>query len=130
MRYKNIRLRCIRFHRRHLHKALLGLLHPQFRLQGQDFGRGIPKDKLDKVFETFFQVDSGMDRKFGGAGLGLAISRGIVVSHGGKIWVESKVEKGSTFSFTLPVKPVKNAEKKFKTLDMFGLGKMEGSGND
>jgi len=96
----------------------------------QDFGRGIPKDKLDKVFETFYQVDSGADRKFGGAGLGLAISRGIVISHGGKIWVESKEGNGSKFSFTLPVKPVKNAEKKFKTLDMFGLDKIGGSRND
>ena len=42
----------------------------------QDFGRGIPKDKRDKTFETFYQVDSGADRKFGGAGLGLAVSKG------------------------------------------------------
>ena len=87
----------------------------------QDFGRGIPKDKQDKVFETFYQVDSGEDRKFGGAGLGLAVSKGIVVSHGGRIWVESREGKGSTFSFTLPLKPVEDVEERFKAVDMFGL---------
>lgn len=92
----------------------------------QDFGRGIPKDKQDRVFETFYQVDSGMDRKFGGAGIGLAISRGIIISHGGKIWVESKEGKGSTFRFTLPVKPVKGVEERFKEVDMFLLEEKKG----
>lgn len=87
----------------------------------QDFGKGIPKNKQKKIFETFYQVDSGMDRKFGGAGLGLAISRGIILSHGGKIWVESKVGKGSTFKFTLPIKPVVDHEERFKEVDIFGL---------
>ncbi len=89
----------------------------------EDFGRGIPKDKQDKVFETFYQVDSGTDIKFGGAGLGLAISRGIVIAHGGKVWVESegKPGKGSTFKFTLPVKSVKDIEGRFKAIDIFGL---------
>ncbi len=96
----------------------------------QDFGRGIPKDKQDKVFETFYQVDSGEDRKFGGAGLGLAVSKGIVVSHGGRIWVESREGKGSTFSFTLPLKPVKDLEERFKAVDMFGLEKTEEEEND
>ncbi len=96
----------------------------------QDFGRGIPKDKQDKVFETFYQVDSGEDRKFGGAGLGLAVSKGIVVSHGGRIWVESREGKGSTFSFTLPLKPVKDVEGRFKAIDMFGLEKTEEEEND
>ncbi len=59
--------------------------------------------------------------KFGGAGLGLSISKGIVISHGGKILVESALGKGSTFRFTLPIKPVKDIEKRFKKLDMFGL---------
>ena len=91
----------------------------------QDFGRGIPGDKQEKVFETFYQVDSGADTKFGGAGLGLAISRGIVIAHGGKIGVESegKSGKGSTFSFTLPIKSVKDIEKRFKGVDIFRLEK-------
>ena len=84
----------------------------------QDFGRGIPKDNQKKIFETFYQVDSGMDRKFGGAGLGLAISRGIILAHGGEIWVESIVGKGSTFYFTLPV-VVSRGE--FKGIDIFRL---------
>jgi PAS domain S-box-containing protein len=87
----------------------------------QDFGKGIPKDKQKKVFETFYQVDSGMDRKFGGVGLGLAISRGIVVSHGGKIGVRSTLGKGSTFYFSLPLKSVTNLEDRFKEVDIFGL---------
>ena len=92
----------------------------------QDFGRGIPKDKQDRVFETFYQVDSGADRKFGGAGIGLAISRGIVISHGGKIWVESKEGKGSTFRFTLPVKSIKDVEDRFKEVNMFLLDEKNG----
>ena len=69
----------------------------------QDFGRGIPKDQQDKIFKTFYQIESGMDRTFDGTGLGLSICRGIVLGHGGRIWVESSPELGSTFSFTLPV---------------------------
>ena len=88
----------------------------------QDFGRGIPENKQKKIFETFYQVDSGMDRKFGGAGLGLAISRGIILTHGGQIWTDSIVEKGSTFYFTLPIRSVINLEEKFKGIDIFGLG--------
>jgi len=85
----------------------------------QDFGRGIPQDKQKKIFETFYQVDYNMDRTFGGAGLGLAISRGIVLAHGGSIWVESKLRKGSTFGFILPIKSVKDVEDRFKEVDVF-----------
>jgi len=86
----------------------------------QDFGRGIPKNKIEKIFDTFYQVDSANDRKLmDGAGLGLAISRGIVVAHGGNIHVESRVNKGSTFKFTLPLKPVEDIEGRFKKLNIF-----------
>ncbi|MGB3768366.1 MAG: ATP-binding protein, partial [Phormidesmis sp.] len=68
----------------------------------EDSGPGIPADKLDIVFERFQQVDSKESRRLGGTGLGLAICKQIVQQHGGKIWVESKLGKGSTFSFTLP----------------------------
>jgi len=76
----------------------------------EDFGRGIPKDKQERVFETFYQVDSGMKRSFGGAGLGLSISKDIIIAHEGKIWVEREglPGKGSTFRFTLPIKSVKD----------------------
>jgi PAS domain S-box-containing protein len=87
----------------------------------QDFGRGIPKNKQKKIFDIFYQVDSGLDRKFGGVGLGLAISRGIVLSHGGTIWVESETNQGSTFRFTLPIHPVQDMEGKFKEVDIFHL---------
>ena len=85
----------------------------------QDFGRGVPMDKQKKIFETFYQVDYNIDRTFGGAGLGLAISRGIVLAHGGSIWVESKLGKGSTFGFTLPVKSIKDVEDRFRGVDVF-----------
>jgi len=89
----------------------------------QDHGRGIPKEHQTKIFDTFYQVDSGMDRKFGGAGLGLAIARGIVLSHGGNIWVESSGTpgEGSTFKFTIPLTPVKDLEGKFREVDIFRL---------
>lgn len=85
----------------------------------QDFGRGIPKNKQKRIFETFYQVDSGMDRKFGGAGLGLSVSRGIILAHGGEIRVRSTLNKGSTFVFTLPIEPVQDIEGRFKEADIF-----------
>lgn len=88
----------------------------------RDEGRGIPQEKQDKVFDIFFQVDGDMDRKFGGAGLGLAITKGIVVSHGGNIWVESGgLGKGSSFKFTLPLNPVLDVESNFKRYDIYNV---------
>ncbi|DAC73075.1 MAG TPA: hypothetical protein DSN98_01915 [Thermoplasmata archaeon] len=90
----------------------------------QDFGRGISTEHHQKIFQTFYQVDSSTDVKFGGAGLGLAICYGIVVAHGGRIWVESEgiPGKGSTFKFVLPVESITGIEKRFKGVDLFGLG--------
>jgi PAS domain S-box-containing protein len=68
-----------------------------------DQGRGIPTDKLEAVFGKFQQVDGSDSRAKGGTGLGLAICRSIIDQHGGQIWVESTVDVGSTFFFTLPL---------------------------
>ncbi len=68
----------------------------------KDQGRGIPAEKLETVFERFQQVDASDSRQKGGTGLGLAICRHIVEKHHGKIWVESTLNEGSTFYFTLP----------------------------
>jgi len=71
--------------------------------QVQDQGRGIPPDKLESIFGQFQQVDASDSRTKGGTGLGLAICRNIVQQHGGRIWVDSVLGKGSTFYFTLPM---------------------------
>jgi PAS domain S-box-containing protein len=71
--------------------------------QIKDQGRGIPEDKLETIFDRFQQVDASNSRHQGGTGLGLAICRSIVQQHGGKIWAESTLGKGSTFYFTLPI---------------------------
>jgi CheY-like chemotaxis protein len=65
-----------------------------------DNGIGISKEQREKLFIPFEQADGGIDRKFGGAGLGLAISKHIVGLMGGEIWVESEPGKGSKFAFT------------------------------
>ena len=67
-----------------------------------DEGRGIPPDKLALIFEPFEQVDSSDSREKGGTGIGLAICRGIVERHGGRIWAESELGEGTTVHFTLP----------------------------
>jgi signal transduction histidine kinase len=69
------------------------------RLSVSDTGSGIPEAQLEAVFERFRQVTQG-DRR--GHGLGLHISRCLIEAHGGRIWVESRLGKGSTFHFTLP----------------------------
>jgi signal transduction histidine kinase len=70
----------------------------------QDRGIGIPAEALPRVFDRFFQVDGSATRMQGGTGLGLFICKQIVEAHRGRIWVESELGKGSTFSFTLPLK--------------------------
>jgi signal transduction histidine kinase/FixJ family two-component response regulator len=70
----------------------------------KDYGKGIASRDINRLFQRFAQLDSSTTRKAGGTGLGLVISKGIVEQHGGKIWVESALGEGSTFSFSLPRK--------------------------
>jgi PAS domain S-box-containing protein len=68
----------------------------------EDQGRGIPTEKLDRIFERFQQGDASDSRALGGTGLGLALCRSIIEQHGGRLWAESTVGSGSRFHFTLP----------------------------
>lgn len=72
------------------------------RIEVQDMGIGVPSDKLEKIFDRFYQADGSSTRRYGGVGLGLAICKSILTAHGGKIWAESEAGKGSRFIFTLP----------------------------
>ncbi len=72
-------------------------------VQVRDTGRGIPEDQLEKIFDKFVQVKAQQVATPGSVGLGLAIAKEIVELYGGRIWAESVVDVGSTFSFTLPI---------------------------
>lgn len=72
-------------------------------IQCTDTGVGIRRDELTRVFETFHQVDGSSSRKAGGLGIGLSLARHIVELHKGRLWVESEVGVGSTFTVALPV---------------------------
>jgi PAS domain S-box-containing protein len=74
------------------------------RFSVSDHGRGISANQINLVFDRFHQVETGDARIQGGTGLGLAISQWIVEEHGGRIWVESEIGKGSTFSFEIPLR--------------------------
>lgn len=69
----------------------------------EDNGIGMPQEEIENLFRNFSPLDTGMTRKQGGAGLGLAISKGIVELHGGNIWVMSEPDVGSKFIFTIPI---------------------------
>ncbi|MBI4523142.1 MAG: PAS domain S-box protein [Deltaproteobacteria bacterium] len=74
------------------------------RISIADMGPGIPPGEADNVFDKFYQVAQVNRQKVRGTGLGLAICKALVEMHGGKIWVESDVGHGSSFSFTLPAR--------------------------
>ncbi len=79
----------------------------------RDRGVGIPPEKLKRVFERFYQVDGSTTRRFGGAGIGLALVKEIVAAHGGRVWAESEgiPGKGSTFYVALPMATEKDRSK-------------------
>ncbi|MCE8428213.1 MAG: PAS domain S-box protein [Candidatus Methanoperedens sp.] len=82
------------------------------RFSISDTGIGIKDEDMGKLFVLFQQIDSGLTRKYGGAGLGLTITKQLVELHGGMITAKSKYGEGSTFTFTLPIEVKNNGEKK------------------
>ncbi len=82
------------------------------KISVSDTGIGIKEKDMGKLFTKFQQLGSGISRNYGGAGLGLAISKQFVELHGGKIWAESKFGEGSTFTFILPIEAKKRGKNK------------------
>jgi two-component system cell cycle sensor histidine kinase PleC len=74
-----------------------------FQIMVRDNGPGIPREKLDSIFQPFNQVDNRFDRQAGGTGLGLALVRGLAELHGGRAWIESELGRGCCVFVTLPV---------------------------
>jgi signal transduction histidine kinase len=81
-----------------------------FNVSVRDTGPGISLTDQAQLFQEFQQADNSITRKKGGTGLGLAISKRIIEMHGGKIWIDSGVGQGSTFSFTLPTRVEQQAK--------------------
>jgi signal transduction histidine kinase/ligand-binding sensor domain-containing protein/DNA-binding response OmpR family regulator len=79
------------------------IIYHEIEVSVIDTGIGIPADKFDTIWQSFRQVDASMSRDFGGTGLGLSITKRLVELHGGRIWLESEMDRGSTFIFTLPI---------------------------
>jgi len=75
---------------------------PEMLISVADQGIGIPNEELTMVFDRMYRIEQRLTPEIRGAGLGLAICKGLVEAHGGRIWLESELGKGSTFHFTLP----------------------------
>jgi signal transduction histidine kinase len=73
------------------------------RISVRDTGVGIAVDDVPHIFDRFYRGEKSRSRQHGGAGLGLAIARGLVLAHGGRIWAESAAGVGTTVSFTVPL---------------------------
>ena len=79
------------------------VLGDELAVRVADTGIGIAAERIDRIFEFFEQAEPSIERRYGGTGLGLALSKRLVELHGGRIWVESELGQGSVFSFTLPI---------------------------
>jgi signal transduction histidine kinase len=84
--------------------VLLAARQPAVVLGVRDTGIGIPDEEKTRVFDAFYQVDSGTTRQAGGTGLGLSIVRRLVEAHQGKVVVEDNVPRGAAFVVTIPLK--------------------------
>ncbi|MGE5674396.1 MAG: response regulator [Mycobacterium leprae] len=99
----NLLSNAIKFSDQHTEVAIASSLEAGVvQVTVEDHGPGIPGEQMSRIFEKFHRVDNASTRKTGGTGLGLAICKAIVEEHGGQIWADSEVGKGSTFTFTLP----------------------------
>src|SRR5260370_21743932 len=77
-----------------------------------DNGPGIAPEEIDRIFDKFYRSSSAAETGAPGTGMGLAIARGIIVAHGGRVWAESSIGHGTTFTLAIPVerKPAESAE--------------------
>ena len=91
-------------------KIRVNAVDAAFVVSVSDTGPGIPKSQHERIFEEFQQVDGSSTRAKGGTGLGLAIAKKIIDLHGGRIWVESIVGEGSTFTFSVPIRTERQEE--------------------
>ena len=91
--------------------------HGLLTLFVRDTGIGIPESKKELIFKEFEQGDGSISREFAGTGLGLSISQSLIRQHGGELWVDSELEVGSTFYFTLPL-----AQSELSTLTLEPMG--------
>ncbi len=87
----------------HAESRPLGSERHELHVTVQDTGIGIPSDRMDRLFQSFSQIDASTTREYGGTGLGLAISRRLAELMGGRMWAESELGVGSRFQFTLEV---------------------------
>ena len=81
----------------------------------EDNGIGIKPEKADKLFQKFYQIDTGPTRKHADTGLGLVICRGIIDVHGGKIWLDKSYRGGAAIKFTLPQRGMQAEMKEIRT---------------
>jgi len=97
-------------------------------VQVTDNGYGIPADKLEKVFEPFMRVKDARTSHVQGTGMGLNLVKTFVEAHSGHVTVESEIDRGSTFSIYLPLKPIQEIQDPTKTLTRIDLSALvEGS---
>jgi signal transduction histidine kinase len=87
----------------HAESRPLGSERHELHVTVQDTGIGIPSDGMDRLFQSFSQIDASTTREYGGTGLGLAISRRLAELMGGHMWADSELGVGSRFQFTLEV---------------------------
>lgn len=105
----NLLSNAVKFTRKGEIVVIVGVQDQDVHIDVRDTGIGIPQDEMDKLFLPFSQIDSALSRSYDGTGLGLAISRKLVEMMGGMIWVESEIEKGSAFHFTINAKTASGA---------------------